>query len=140
MGCIEVSDVLLDTQALIWLLEDNPRIGSTAVRLAEQALANGRLCASAISFWEVAMLAVRKRIDITVAPDVWRQKALAQGVAEIPLSGRIAVTAVLLENFHPDPADRFVAATALEHDAVLITSDRKILDWQGPLARHDARL
>ena len=38
-----------------------------------------------------------------------------------------------------DPADRFIAATALVEQAELVTADERILAWQHAMARHDAR-
>lgn len=86
------------------------------------------------------MLTARAKIDLDTPVAEWRQEVLSTGLMELPVTGNIGIRAVSLPGFHPDPADRIITATALEHDAVLITSDRKILDWQGPLARHDARL
>ena len=35
----------------------------------------------------------------------------------------------LPEDFHPDPVDRILVATARLHTAALITGDKKILDY-----------
>jgi PIN domain nuclease of toxin-antitoxin system len=43
-----------------------------------------------------------------------------------------------LRDFHADPADRFIAATALRHQACLLTADRLILAWPGTLQRNPA--
>ena len=48
-----------------------------------------------------------------------------QGIVELPLTGEIAVLAGELESLHGDPADRFIAATAIRHDATLVTADEK---------------
>ncbi len=42
-----------------------------------------------------------------------------------------------LKDFHADPADRLITAVAVNAGLTLITSDRKILDWPGVLARLD---
>jgi PIN domain nuclease of toxin-antitoxin system len=47
--------------------------------------------------------------------------------------------AVELEGLHSDPIDRIIVATAVAHDAVLLTADRAILQWSGGLRRQDAR-
>jgi PIN domain nuclease of toxin-antitoxin system len=46
---------------------------------------------------------------------------------------------VALAGLHSDPADRIIVATALAHDATLITADERLLAWRGPLKTHDAR-
>lgn len=85
------------------------------------------------------MLASKGRLELPEPAAAWRAALLATGVEEITLDGEIAVQAVALESFHPDPGDRFVVATALAREAALITSDRRILAWPGPLERLDAR-
>jgi hypothetical protein len=47
--------------------------------------------------------------------------------------------AATLVDFHPDPADRFITATALLHGATLVTADDRILRWSGTLQQHAAR-
>lgn len=135
-----MSSVVLDTQSLIWLLETSDALGPKARGLADEALSRNALFVSAFSFWEVAMLAIRGRIGIDISPGLWREKVLSQGILERPMTGEIGVASVLLDNFHADPADRIITATALVTNARLITSDRKILAWDGPLWRQDARL
>ena len=69
----------------------------------------------------------------------WRNRIQSMGVREIGLSAEIAMGAVELEGMHGDPIDRIIVATALAHDAVLLTADRPILEWSGRLRRQDAR-
>lgn len=130
---------VLDTQALVWLALDNPRLGPSSRRLYEAGRAAGRVAVSALSFWEIAMLVTRNRIELQSPVAEWRREVLSTGLAELAVTGDIGITAVSLDGFHADPADRIITATALTRDAVLISSDEKILAWPGPLARHDAR-
>jgi PIN domain nuclease of toxin-antitoxin system len=46
--------------------------------------------------------------------------------------------AAALAEFHPDPADPFIAATAMGRAATLITADKELLRWPGPLLCSDA--
>jgi PIN domain nuclease of toxin-antitoxin system len=64
---------------------------------------------------------------------------LDTGVVELALTGDIALLAVELKNLHGDPADRFIVATALMHDATLITADARLLRWRGKVKRHNAQ-
>ena len=93
---------------------------------------------SAISFWEAAMLAERDRISLPTSPERWRANWLRAGLVEIPIDGRIALQSCQLTNFHRDPADRFIVATALDRNLPLMTADKKILEWEGTLNRLDA--
>ena len=93
---------------------------------------------SAISFWEMGMLQAKGRIIYPEYVSVWRREQLRQGLIEIPVDGNIGIRANTLADFHADPADRLIVATALEgHE--LITADERILAWPGQLTRLDAR-
>lgn len=94
---------------------------------------------SAVSFWEVAMLAAKERLALVRPAAGLRDELLASGLVEVPLSGDVAIAAAALDGFHADPADRFLVATAQALSATLLTADSRILDWPGRLKRHDAR-
>jgi PIN domain nuclease of toxin-antitoxin system len=132
--------VVLDTNALIWLLDDDAELGSQATQEIEQASRSARLMTSAASFWEVAMLVAKKRIVLDRAVSRWRLDALRLGIEEVPLDGELAIDAVALPDLHADPVDRFIVATALRMQATLVTSDARLLAWKGPLACIDARV
>ena len=55
---------------------------------------------------------------------------------EIALDGGLAATAAALAEFDADPADRFIAASAMALVAILITADQAMLPWPGPLRCH----
>src|SRR5476649_2800271 len=106
--------VVIDTNALIWLLEDNSRLGRQAARQIDEALHTSRVLVSATSFWEVAVLAAKQRIALKRPVEQWRADALRLGIDEIAIDGEIAIAAVALSGLPPDPADRFIVATTLK--------------------------
>ena len=126
----------LDTIAyLLWIrLGDRLPIASREI---ERAWQSDELAVSAISFWEVAMLVDKGRIKLASDVRAWRHENLEAGVVEIPVDGEIGIRAVGLANFHADPADRLIVATALAGHR-LVTSDRRILEWPGRLSRLNA--
>jgi len=132
--------VVMDTHTLVWLTEGNKKLGTQAKNLIHQALNKQNLFVSAISFWEVALLCQKQRIYLAVSVSDWRHKLLTNGLQEMPLTGEIAVLSTQLSDFHADPADRFITATALSYNATLITADLMILNWNGQLQRHNAKL
>lgn len=138
MGRAVVTAVLLDTHALVWLLEGDQNLGHEAQRLADTAAREDTLLVSAMTFWEVAMLVQRRRLILVQPVANWRHNVLELGISEIPVSGDIGILATEFEDFPPDPADRIIAATAMVHGARLITADAGILGWPGQLSRHDA--
>ena len=85
------------------------------------------------------MYSARRRVGIRRPLQSWRRELLSAGLVEFPVNGEIGIVAAELENLHGDPADRFILATALAHDATLVTADHRLLDWPGKLSRLDAR-
>lgn len=132
--------LFLDTHVLVWLDEGSPRLGTKALQAINGALAAGQLGVASISFWEIAMLVRKRRLDIRIEFDVWRFELLQNGLLEIPLQGSTALRAGQLQNFHGDPADRMIVATVLEHSATLVTADQKVLDWGNLHQKIDASL
>ena len=130
--------ILADTHTLLWLWTGETRLGRGARRVIDDALGDRELAVSAITFWEVAMLREKGRLDFPEDVGLWRRELLGQGLVEIPLDGEIGIRANTLAGIHGDPADRIIIATALEGHT-LVTGDRTILDWHGHLSRLDAR-
>lgn len=131
--------ILLDTHALYWLATADKKLGRACRARIEQALEVDGLSVSAISFWELEMLAKKKCIE---ADDIgeMRRIAVESGIVELPLDGPTAILAAQLDSNHKDPADRFIAATALRHHATLVTADERLLAGLPGLTLQDARL
>ena len=130
--------VLLDTHAAIWLATDDLALGKRSRALAQQALTKNQLAIASISFWEIAMLIAKGRLQTSTSPEDLRAQLLDTGITEIPLTGDIALLAVALEGLHSDPADRFIVASAIAHRANLVTADTTLLGWKHSLERHNA--
>lgn len=116
--------IVLDTH--IWLWWVNGDIELLAHARANQIDLCDLVAVSAISCFEVAWLAHHGRIALPCDKEEWFEKALAgSGVGLLPITPRIASMAVALPEHHSDPQDRIIIATALAHDANLMSSDRK---------------
>ena len=132
--------ILLDTHALIWLVLGSERLGAAARRRCEELIRTRGVLVSAISFWEVAILVRKNRLQLATSPAAWRDGVLRQGIIEIPIDGMTALEAPALPDFHADPADQLIGAAAIRNGATLLTADERILQWRGQLTRQDARL
>lgn len=130
--------ILLDTHVLLWLTEGSARVGEKAREIADTALADEEALVSGITFWEIAMLHHKGRLRVIQPLGAFRRDVLDLGFTEIPVSGDVGIEAAGLEDFHSDPADRIITATACLNRATLVTADQRILDWNGPLHRIDA--
>jgi PIN domain nuclease of toxin-antitoxin system len=136
MGRNEV--IVLDTHAALWFTTDGANLGDVSRALLDEALAEERLSISAISFWEIALLIARGRLRTSETADQIRVAMIEAGITELALTGDICILAVGLPDLHADPADRFITATAIAHDATLVTVDRALLQWAHPVRRQDA--
>jgi len=122
--------VLLDTHALVWWAQEPELLGR---RAAAAIRAAARILLPSIVFWEVALLVRKSRLRLRgdCEPALWMQRVLAiPRVAAVALTPEIALEADGLD-MHPDPADRFIVATALREKAPIVTKDALLggLSW-----------
>lgn len=118
--------IVLDTHALLWRMLEPERVSVAAKEAISTADARA---ISAITFQEVAYLVARGRVDLYKPVGQWLGDALGsiEAVA-LPASASIALSAGSLDpqGFHGDPMDRLIYATAVEHDARLVTADERL--------------
>ena len=122
--------LLLDTHVWIWYLSGNERLSETLQTAIKDDL--NELWLSPISIWEAMLLAEKGRIVLKPTPEKWVQNSLQElATKEAPLSNKIAILSRQLNLEHQDPADRFIAATAVHLDLVLATVDNRLTkaDW-----------
>ena len=125
--------LLLDTHALVWTAAGT--LESAAADAIVAAAQTGGVLVSSVSAWELGLLARPRagapRLRLAPTPEAWFETLLAQGgFTEAPLTIDIALAASRLPgDFHHDPADRLLVATARELDIPLVTRDRRILDY-----------
>lgn len=115
--------ILLDTHVLLWLVLEPRRL----TRLATRALDTRRLLAD-ISLREVAAVERAGRMAFDEPVSEWLTDALEQFEVEVvPITPQIAARSVrIAQNFHGDPADQLIAATAIELDVALVTADEAL--------------
>jgi PIN domain nuclease of toxin-antitoxin system len=123
-------NILLDTHIWLWAFLEKKRIRKRLAAILEDP--ENQLFLSSVSVWEAMMLFENGNIEVTADPVVWVRRALANGfVAEAPLTHEIALHSRLIDLPHKDPADRFIAATALVNGFTLATSDKHLLGFRG---------
>ena len=121
---------LLDTHIWLWLLREPHKLSS----LVHQALhdpGNDRYL-SPISIWEVTVLLEKKRIAMHEDFAVWFARTSEDvELIEAALNWEIAHDMRYILPNHKDPADRFLAATAVAYDLTLVTGDQKMIGVPG---------
>ena len=127
-GLVRSALILLDTHVLVWAVDGDRRLGENAAAAIEQARRTDRIGISAITPWEIALLAERGRLRLAQDVGEWMDAALsAPGLDVLPIEPAIAVASVRLPGeFHADPADRLIVATARHWRTPLATADRAI--------------
>ena len=124
--------ILLDTH--IWLYIANDKFDGDAILRKEinKAAQEQQLFISAITLWEVSMLAAKGRITKLVPNCLHglNEAIKLTNVQILELTSEVAVDSCYLPgDFHPDPADRIIVATARVHDLCLVTADKEILNY-----------
>lgn len=119
-------NLLLDTHIWLWSLLDPDRLsGRARSELTEPANA---LALSPVSVWEALMLAQKGRVLLQPDPWSWIRTALTVApVREIPVTFEVALGSRTVRLGHDDPADRFIAASAMVHGLTLVTADNSLL-------------
>ncbi len=117
--------LLLDTHIWLWYLLSDKRL-STELQtiIAEETT---ELWLSPISIWETLILAEKGRISLQPNAVAWIDLALKTlEICEAQLVREIAILSRQIELPHQDPADRFIAATAVYHNLTLATVDSNL--------------
>jgi PIN domain nuclease of toxin-antitoxin system len=119
--------ILLDTHIWVWWVhrdEHLPERITSYLQRHEQAT----LGVSAISCWEVAKLVERGRLRLPMPTGDWLHAALSYpGIRLLDLSPDISAESCSLPgDFHADPADQIIVATARHHRVGLIALDERI--------------
>ena len=118
--------ILLDTHAFVWLASARERLSTTAREAIESAQ---ELAISVASVQEIAYLVARGRLVLDRSVETWIADALnVLEVQAIAPTVSTAVRAGTLDpaEFHGDPADRLIYATAVERDAQLVSADQRL--------------
>lgn len=113
--------LLLDTGPFAMLLTGSRRISDALYRRLE---AEDVLFVPAVAFYEIGQKARLGKWP-EMAPHVvgLEERARADGFDILPLTGAAALSASQLDWAHRDPFDRLIAATALQEQVALVSSD-----------------
>ncbi len=122
--------IVLDTHIWIWWVHGVPQLTRTQQE-AIVAHEEDVIGVSAISCWEVAKLVEYGRLELPCPLEEWLEQALSYpGIHLLPLTPEIAVESTRLPGeFHRDPADQMIVATARVYNCPLVTLDERILHY-----------
>ena len=122
--------IVLDTHIWVWWVHNDAQL-TDKHREIIQGYEDEGLGISVFSCWEVAKLVEQKRLTLHCSIDEWLETALHYpGIELLALTPEIVVESARLPGeFHRDPADQIIVATARIYDCPLLTADNKILKY-----------
>jgi PIN domain nuclease of toxin-antitoxin system len=127
--------ILFDTHVLYWWLGDPLRLSATARDWTDQPASDSRtVLISTVSLWELE--SKRRAGKITLATslrEAWPNLKLLPGVEWISPAAEDWLTAAELCWNHRDPADRLIAAMALNRGVPVLTKDGKFHELDSPV-------
>ena len=116
-----MSELLLDTHVVLWLLDDSPRLGAGARSRIQSA---GRVYMSAASAWEIA---IKRSLGKLTMPADFAEAVAASGLHDLPITRAhgLAVDHAALP--HRDPFDAMLVGQARSERLTFLTADGAIL-------------
>jgi PIN domain nuclease of toxin-antitoxin system len=123
--------LLIDTHLLIWAAEGIERLSAEAVKLMGDQ--DNVLVFSAASSWEVAIKHALNRQDFSVDASLLRRGLIESGYEELPIAAAHAIAVADLPGIHNDPFDRMLIAQARTEGLLLLTADRRLASYPGPI-------
>lgn len=125
-----MSRFLLDTHIWLWAATEPHKLSSEVHKLISDPEIDKYL--SPVSLWELSVMVEKKRFALKQDFAIWVQRVIADlKLKEIPLNWQVAYELRFILPYHKDPADRFLAATAVAFDLTLITADQKMIGVPG---------
>lgn len=83
---------------------------------------------SPITTWEIIILSEKDRIQLNAPPISWMKTVLSTlPFKEATLNHEVAMKSRNISLPHQDPADRFIAASAIVYGLTLVTGDRNLI-------------
>jgi PIN domain nuclease of toxin-antitoxin system len=125
--------LLIDTQLLIWTAHQSKKLPKPARLLMQEP--KNELFFSAASLWEITIKHSLGRDDFRVDARLLRRGLLDNGFTELPITSEHAVNVDQLPLVHKDPFDRILVSQAMVEGITLLTNDRKLVGYPGPVRK-----
>ena len=113
--------MLLDTCGLLWLAQGGGNLSAKALEKIDRSPV---VFISAITGFEVALKWKSGKLRLPAQPEDWFTIVVEHHNLDVlPLTLSICRKAAVLPPYHKDPCDRFIIATAMEENMVIVTGD-----------------
>ncbi len=118
---------LLDTHAIIWLLEDESQLPAATLQLLKSKA--NPLLVSIVSFWEMAIKVSTGKLDSAQPIEAMEAELRGQGVDILPVSMLHLLPLQTLPFHHRDPFDRLLITQAMTENLTLLSRDPKFAPY-----------
>jgi PIN domain nuclease of toxin-antitoxin system len=122
---------LLDTHLLLWAAGSPEKLSQQAISIIEET--ENELFFSAASLWEISIKNGLGRPDFKVDARVLRRALIDNGYQELSITGLHTISIADLPVIHKDPFDRILLSQATVEGVTLLTSDKTIAQYTGPI-------
>ncbi len=123
--------LLLDTHLLLWAAGDPGRLSPKSRDLLADPATS--LMFSVASIWEIVIKNALGRRDFRVEPSELRHGLIRNGYGELAIRSEHAVAVGRLPPIHKDPFDRMLVAQARVENVTLLTTDKNMTRYPGPI-------
>lgn len=123
--------ILFDTRLLIWAVQNSPRVceGLRSALNCEP----GQAVFSIVTPWEIALKNTGPAPRLELDGLLLRELLKANGFIEMPILAEHALAVQHLPPIHKDPFDRMLIAQAMVEGMTLLTADKTIARYPGPI-------
>ena len=120
-----MNSFLLDTNALLWWLENNQKLTSRQRKVIENP--RNSIFVSSVCVWEIS---IKKATGKLKAPNDLVRKIKENKFFELRVSFEHALKVEDLPEFHNDPFDHLLIAQAMVEKMTVLTSDKRFKEYK----------
>lgn len=113
--------ILLDTHALVWWLEDAGRLSKRARAILENS--DNQVVVSAVVGWEISIKVGIGKMEPRSLIQRLARVLQQQSFSELPITLNTAIRSGLLPLHHRDPFDRLLVAQAQSLNVAILSAD-----------------
>jgi len=118
----------MDTHALLFW-DTKTSVSGEFVSFFDKQEQQGNILVSSISFWEIALLVKKKKVEISDTR-YWSNEILNNtNIRLIDPTPSEMIDSTLLPDYHKDPFDRLLITQANQHGAAIVTKDKAIQQY-----------
>jgi PIN domain nuclease of toxin-antitoxin system len=123
-------NLMLDTNAVLWWFEDNPRLGQARELIKSNT---GGVADSVVSLWECVIKSKTGKLQVAI--ERLERELADQGFERLSITRQHLARLEALVPMHRDPIDLMIIAQAQVEGYTIVTSDARFGDYPVPVIR-----